>query len=461
MANFNSTYVQQINSSNQSQQKRESGNLFIARVTHVVVGPYIANTTTRDVYYNDPTDLGKITFQFLKGYQDRTLESAGNLTAKPINSAMKHIPVEGEFVQVVPGPGLALNETRGQLDYYYGPPFDLWGASHHNALPDIGDYGNYVNNTTNSPEQTSTTNRATDVSFSGSTAYPLGPNFYEKSDIKSLRVFTGDVTIEGRWGNSIRFGSTTPNRKTDNYWSGTGSIGDPITIIRNGQGAQLDKTPWVPTVENINRDPSSIYLTAGQRIVVDDIQNNFSLASWQINLDNAATTSIPLQQQLTSYDNLSPAEQDKRVETANQPNGSNDAVPRVEEVIPSEEMMTQLDEEYRTFYSDNTVYDDGFDRFWHSKIDKIPKITQATHAWKLVKHYKDNQESITTGLTYTGDYEKDLPDFRDKIKDGRITATYIPVYSILIQDYAKETEWRQLVNKLQARNWDFTNRKLN
>lgn len=318
MANFNPTYVQQINSYNQPQQKRESSNLLIARVTHVVTGPYIANTTTRDTYYNDPTDLGKIAFQFLIGYQDRTLDSAGNILAKPMNSAMKHIPVEGEFVQIVPGPGLGLNDTRGQIDYYYTPPFDLWGASHHNALPDLGDYGNYVNYTTNTPEQTSATNRATDVSFSGSVAYPLGPNFYEKSDIKALRVFTGDVTLEGRWGNSIRFGSTTPNRKTDNYWSEVGAIGDPITIIRNGQGPQLDKTPWVPTVENINRDASSIYLTAGQKVVIDDIQNNYSLASWQINLEDVVTTSIPLQQQLTSYDNISPSEQDVRVSDADQ-----------------------------------------------------------------------------------------------------------------------------------------------
>ena len=460
MANFNTTFGQQISSYNQSQQKRESSNLLIARVTHVVTGPYIANTTTRDTYYNDPTDLGKIAFQFLIGYQDRTLDSAGNILAKPMNSAMKHIPVEGEFVQIVPGPGLGLNDTRGQIDYYYTPPFDLWGASHHNALPDIGDYGNYVNSTTNTPEQTSTTNRATDVSFSGSTAYPLGPNFYEKSDVRALRVFTGDVTIEGRWGNSIRFGSTSPNRKADNYWSNTGSIGDPITIIRNGQGAQLDKTPWVPTVENINRDASSIYLTAGQRVVVDDIQNNFSLASWQINLDDIVTTSIPLQQQLTSYDNISPAEQDKRVETANQPNGSNDAVPRVEEIKPSEEVLKQLEQEYKDLYSNTTVVDDGYDLFYNYKKNQIPRINTKTHAYKVVKHYKNNQESITTSVDFTGNYEKDLPDIRDKIKDGKITVTYIPEYVVEKEDVGKYPQLRTIILIVRARSWDNENKRL-
>lgn len=316
MANFNPTYIQQIASLNQQAAKGGGSTLMVARVVHVVNGPYYTGTTVRDPYYNDPTDLGKITFQFLVGNQDRTLDSYGNLPAKPLFSSMKQIPLEGEFVQIIPGPGLALNESRGQLDYYYSQPFNLWGASHHNALPDLGDYGNYVNSLNSDYQQNQSTNRANNASVSSSIAYPLGPDFAEKSDIKALRVFTGDVTIEGRWGNSIRFGSTTPGGVNDNYWSTTGSIGDPITIIRNGQGPQLDKTPWVPTIENINRDGSSIYLTSGQRVVIDDIQNNFPLDSWQISLESSQTVSIPLQQQLTSYDNISPAEQDQRVSQA-------------------------------------------------------------------------------------------------------------------------------------------------
>ena len=320
MANFNPSYIQQIASLNQQPIKRGSGNPMIARVVHVVTGPYYTGTAVRDPYYNDPTDLGKITFQFLVGNQDRTLDSYGNLPAKPLHSSMKQQPLEGEFVEIIPGPGLGLNDTRGQLDYYYTQPFNLWGASHHNALPDLGDYGEYVTNTNSDYQQNKATNRANNTSVSSSTAYPLGPDFAEKSNIKALRVFTGDVTIEGRWGNSIRFGSTTPGGIGDNYWSATGSIGDPITIIRNGQGPQLDKTPWVPTIENVNRDGSSIYLTSGQKIVIDDIQNNFPLSSWQISLESSQTTSIPLQQQLTSYDNISPAAQDTRVSDANQSN---------------------------------------------------------------------------------------------------------------------------------------------
>jgi hypothetical protein len=178
----------------------------------------------------------------------------------------------------------------------------------------MGDYGQYVSNIERSYQDSSQTNQAINTSATGSLVFPLGPNFPEKSNIKSLRQFTGDVTIEGRWGNSIRFGSTSEVTRNENYWSATGSAGDPITIIRNGQGKQVDNLGWFPTVENINRDPSSIYLTAGQLIKIDDLAN-FSLASLSVPAEGISlrTNSIPIQQQLTSIDTISAAAQDERI----------------------------------------------------------------------------------------------------------------------------------------------------
>ena len=51
-----------------------------------------------------------------------------------------------------------------------------------------------------------------------------------------------------------------------NSWRDLGNTGDPITIIRNGQSSDLDNKGWLPTIENINEDPSSIYLTSNQKI---------------------------------------------------------------------------------------------------------------------------------------------------------------------------------------------------
>lgn len=312
MPNLNPTYTQYLASQTQVPLQSGQGSRIIARVTHVVQGPYLLGTDIRDQYYNDPTDLGNITYQILNSNQDRTLDSGGNIPAKPLNSALKHIPIEGELVEIVKGPGIDMNDSRGQRDYFYTLPYNVWNASHHNAFPDLGDVSDYANVAYKTNQEIAATNQANNPNVTASLLMPLGPNFPEKSNIKSLRQFTGDVTVEGRWGNSIRFGSTTAVDGNQNYWSSTGSAGDPITIIRNGQGRQSDDIAWFPTVENINRDPSSIYLTAGQKIQIDDL-SNFSLRSLEVATQITNTVSIPIQQQLTSTDTTSPTQQDRRI----------------------------------------------------------------------------------------------------------------------------------------------------
>ena len=314
MATLNPSFVSQINSSGEQPKISGGAGYVIGKVTHIVYGPYLFNTLTPDPLYTNPTDIGKILFQKFEGTQNRTSNSKGNLPAKPVNSSVKQLPVEGELVFIIPGPGVDLNDNKSQQEYYYLNPFNLWGAANHNAFPDLGDYANYSNDTQRSYRENQATNQATNLSSTASVNYPLGNGFPEKTNVKSLEPFVGDLTIEGRWGNSIRFGSTSPVQDKDrNYWSSEGIPGSPITIIRNGQGRQLDNEGYTPTVENINRDQSSIYLTAGQKIVMDDINNNFSLASFQINLEAVTTNSIPIQQQLTSNESLSPLEQDKRI----------------------------------------------------------------------------------------------------------------------------------------------------
>lgn len=313
MTKFNPTYVEQLQKDINAPQVSQGTGYLIGRVTHVVQGPFLLGTNIPDTYYNDPTDLGIITFQLISGVQDRTLDSAGNNTAKPIFAALKNYPLEGELVYIVPGPSINMNESRGRRDFFYFPPYNMWNASHHNAFPDLGDYGEYISNVNLNYEENSTLNQAINPNATGSLNMPLGPNFPEKENIRSLRQFTGDVTLEGRWGNSIRLGSTSAVTTNQNNWSSVGTAGDPILIIRNGQGRQENNVAWLPTVENINRDPSSIYLTAGQQITIDDISRNFSLASLDVQLQTTTTVSIPIQQQLTSVDNISPLEQDKKL----------------------------------------------------------------------------------------------------------------------------------------------------
>ena len=55
----------------------------------------------------------------------------------------------------------------------------------------------------------------------------------------------------------------------------SGKDGDPITIIKNGQHKE-DKEPWIPQVEDINKDASSVYLTNTQKIPIEVSSQNYT-----------------------------------------------------------------------------------------------------------------------------------------------------------------------------------------
>jgi hypothetical protein len=86
----------------------------------------------------------------------------------------------------------------------------------------------------------------------------------------------GDSLMEGRYGQSIRFGSTAKSkREISNNWSSEGNNGDPITILRNGQPTQVSDRGWIPITEDISQDLTSVYLTSYQKIPFSIANENF------------------------------------------------------------------------------------------------------------------------------------------------------------------------------------------
>ena len=79
----------------------------------------------------------------------------------------------------------------------------------------------------------------------------------------------------GRWGNSIRFGSTVKG-KPNNWSSGSSQDGDPITIIRNGQPTNSSDEGWTLITENVNHDLASIYATSTQKIPISASYTEFN-----------------------------------------------------------------------------------------------------------------------------------------------------------------------------------------
>ena len=73
--------------------------------------------------------------------------------------------------------------------------------------------------------------------------------------------------MEGRWGNTLRLGSTVKFPDFPNTWSNVGNEGDPITILRVANPNKTStQAGWLPTLENTIEDLSSIYLTSTQKL---------------------------------------------------------------------------------------------------------------------------------------------------------------------------------------------------
>jgi hypothetical protein len=209
-------------------------------------------------------------------------------TAQPLIPYLKNYPLVNEIVMIFSLPSKLVDLTAENAltnQYYYINPISIWNNNHHNAYPNT-----YQASIDSPPEKSyqeieggsPRVNKPnqTEISFNS----PLiGGTFEERSNIHPLMPFAGDIISEGRWGNSIRLGSTvTGSNNTKDYlstWSRVGENGDPITIIKNGQPSNASEAGWLPIVENIEKDLSSIYATSYQQIPLKAASENFSALS--------------------------------------------------------------------------------------------------------------------------------------------------------------------------------------
>ena len=201
--------------------------------------------------------------------------------AKPLHPQNKTYPLINEIVLLFSLPNTLIGENSNSKSYYYINNINLWNHPHHNAYPSPvednlppsqqKDYQNV---------EGGSVRRVTDESTEINLNSPLNPSqntFIERINIHPLMPFMGDIMYEGRFGQSLRLGTTSKSKSIyKNSWSTVGNEGDPITILRNGQPKNSSDKGWVPITENINSDLSSIYLTSYQKL------NNFNVASREL-----------------------------------------------------------------------------------------------------------------------------------------------------------------------------------
>jgi hypothetical protein len=206
---------------------------------------------------------------FYNSVTDPTTQNNTDNQAKPAFSNIKQFPLINEIVYLFSLPLPTSQDEPDNAGNYYFTPINIWNSQHHNAVPN-----GLVLNAENASDYSSTRAGLVRRVQDEGTEIFLGNTFIEEPDIHPLLPFEGDLIYEGRWGNSIRFGSTVSGSSND--WSVTGSNGNPITIIRNGQNPNIPTDGWVPTVEDINGDLSSIYLTSTQKLPLQASSTNYN-----------------------------------------------------------------------------------------------------------------------------------------------------------------------------------------
>ena len=171
-----------------------------------------------------PDLIGAVTYRFLS---DTPTAQRG--TAFPLFTNIKNVPLVDEILLCLIAPSELQEESSTLEKVYYLSTVNIWNHPQHAGY---------------SREQD---------------RIELHPQFPELADTNPMYPFPGDVILEGRRGQSIRFSETHINTP----W--TGSINNqPLIVITNSRPSGSSAFEYI--VEDIPSDFASIYLTSTQQL---------------------------------------------------------------------------------------------------------------------------------------------------------------------------------------------------
>tara|TARA_R100001509_G_scaffold41780_2_gene22424 strand:+ start:1145 stop:2323 length:1179 start_codon:yes stop_codon:yes gene_type:complete len=198
--------------------------------------------------YDGPNSIGMIFYRLIDETNldnSETGEEEYTGQAFPISSYQKLLPLKNEIVFLTKGPDGLVDDGSGEGKYYYITPYAIWNHPHHNAIPV---------RTEDNPEVN------------------IGENLTPDDKVAPLQPFPGDMILEGRLGQTIRFAGL-PHPKSP--FTDSTNENKPIFIISNGQGET--ENGFMHIIEDINKDPSSIFLTSNHKIPLE-LANNKRLS---------------------------------------------------------------------------------------------------------------------------------------------------------------------------------------
>ena len=229
-----------INLSNITPAK-DQDNIIFGRVVQVILskdepGEDLYNEFGKEasingIFYRDITDSSIA--NELEAEEDNFSSLPFALCSDP---TLKRVPLIGEIVEITTKPKAILGGSGYSYTSYYHYPINIWNNAHHNALPE-------------------TKADITEIDF--------GKNTVEIERISTLQPFSGDLILEGRLGQSLRFSGFNNSRSiltTEN------NIGAPYAILKVGQDPEYNDL--MSYVEDINKDLNSIYLTTNHLVPI-------------------------------------------------------------------------------------------------------------------------------------------------------------------------------------------------
>lgn len=172
------------------------------------------------------------TIKFIRLNQNNLATDVTNY-AYPSSVGTSYIPHEGEIVGLEHKPISDLQFDSTYQKLYYTNVVNLWGSPNNNALPA---------NTSDGQN-------------------PLGKGVPTLTDINPLYPFPGDILTEGRQGQSVRIGGY---KSAENKLVDDSNNGKPYILISNGQIKTDNGVDHI--VEDINKDPNSIYFLSDHKV---------------------------------------------------------------------------------------------------------------------------------------------------------------------------------------------------
>ena len=210
-----------------------------------------------------PSDDDKVPkYELLGGIEFKNVTGKGTskgVSAKPLNSNLKQIPVEGEYVLI----------QRFFGEYYYTPQVNLFNHPNNSSYQGFSTRFLNRNKSIVNDETIEKDNTGIVENKPANQVRTLGDNFLSNFNFRQVIPEEGNVILNGRFGNSIRLGSNIKNGLQDspNIKLRAGQLQDTTNFGEENLLEDLNSKPISAGVEeNINSDGSSMWMTTDETV---------------------------------------------------------------------------------------------------------------------------------------------------------------------------------------------------